>query len=243
MTSLKLERDGNLVSIAEIQGAAGTMDRGVDRNLSFRRIKDGPASIAMGVEIQPGTGPAGTKTGTPGGVSYPWTPGSLPEKVDAACLSYSVFLPADFEFARGGVLPGLFGLKRGEHVSNIAADRFETLPQWAENGRIQQYMVLSTKTNTLDTTVPAPRFTLPRGRWVKIEQEIVLNAPGDDNGIIRLWVDGVMRLEGRDALLRRFPDVHVAGVQAETYFGGAYVEGVAKKKEQIWLTPFDLRWN
>jgi hypothetical protein len=243
LTTFQLERDGTLLSSSEIQAASDGLDRGVDTNLAVRRIKDGPATTALGVTMDAGTGPTGTKVGKAGGVSFPWVPRALPDKVEAACLSYDVFLGADFEFAGGGTLPGILGNQDGELISNQSADRFDVHAQWGPLGLAKQYMVLSTAKNALDLTVPAFTYTFPRGRWFKIEQEVVLNAPGQQNGIVRLWVDGRLRLEGRDAELRYRPDVYVAGVVADTHFGGQYLDSRAAKKEQIWLTPFQLRWN
>ena len=45
-------------------------------------------------------------------------------------------------------------------------------------------------------------FTLPKGRWVRIEQELVLNTPGQADGIARLWLDGDLKAEGTGLKLR-----------------------------------------
>ena len=86
------------------------------------------------------------------------------------------------------------------------------------------------------------------GRWVRIDQEVVLNTPGQDDGAVRLWVDGTLRTQLPKAVLRHSADVGIQGVMADVYFGGQVYdgrvsEGKALKDEQVQLTPFELRWN
>ncbi len=240
-----LERSGALLSASDIQASTSGMDYGVLDNFTVKRLKNGPAPVAMGIEIKPGTQQANHDNGQPGGISFPWKPRALPADTSATCLSYSVFLPADFDFETGGTLPGVFGARPDELSEK--PDRFEVRVEWVNEGQSQQFMMLSTKQGSgFFRSQPDVRTAIPRGEWVKIEQEIVLNDPGIQNAIVRYWVNGVLKSENKEAELRVAPDVTIVGVAAELYFGtqrtdGDFPAGRSKKTEQIWLSPFELR--
>ena len=52
------------------------------------------------------------------------------------------------------------------------------------------------------------------GRWTKIEQEVVLNDPGQKNGTLRLWLDGELIAENQRVELRKDDKVMLTGVLA-----------------------------
>jgi hypothetical protein len=91
--------------------------------------------------------------------------------------------------------------------------------------------------------VAAKEVIIPRGKWVRIDQEVVLNTPQKQDGLVRLWVDGSLRIEGKEAELRYSREVGFTGVMGDVHFGGNFMGGVARKDETVWLTPFELRWN
>lgn len=46
---------------------------------------------------------------------------------------------------------------------------------------------------------------IPTGEWHCIEGEVIVNTPGIDDGVLRGWIDGVLKLEKADLLLRAPP--------------------------------------
>jgi hypothetical protein len=85
---------------------------------------------------------------------------------------------------------------------------------------------------------------IPRGRWVRIDQEVILNKPGAENGTLRLWVDRTLVGELSNFVMRQSPDTKIELVQAAAYFGSSATntDGLAAKDERILMTPFELRW-
>ncbi len=63
----------------------------------------------------------------------------------AACLNYRVMLPEDFEFAEGGMLPGLYG---GERVNPGSVDEtktgFATRIMWGPGGVLELGSLVTT---------------------------------------------------------------------------------------------------
>ena len=86
--------------------------------------------------------------------------------------------------------------------------------------------------------------TIPRGRWVKLEQEVVLNAPKQADGILRVWVDGRLAVERTDLNYRMKPGVALSGVVADVFYGTEDGwGGAAPKDTKVSLTPFEVRWQ
>jgi hypothetical protein len=244
---LGVERAGVLLTASDVQSVSAGADFGVMENLSVQKFKASPFASGFKVALAAGTAQPNRKQVKGGGVSFPWVPQALPEGIAAACLSYDVFIPEDFDFAGGGTLPGLFGASPSQGLA--VGEKVDTRFVWSGNGKPRSHMMLSTKDKYVtDYTPEDGRGNLSRGRWVRIDQEVQLNEPGAANGHIRLWVDGAFRSETKHAELRYSSDMYLQGVKVDVHFGaqphdGNGGEGRATKDEQIFLTPFELRWN
>ena len=145
-----------------------------------------------------------------GGVSFPWQPRAVQGKT-AACLSYSVLLPADFDFHEGGYLPGILGAESADDFK----DGFTALLAWRRNGRIG----VTTWVDTRSGPVEIDPWKFPAGRWVKLEEEVILNDPRGEDGVLRVWVDGNLAIDRSDIVYRDRPDVTITGVGASVHYG------------------------
>jgi hypothetical protein len=198
----------------------------------------------MGVRLQKASvSNDGSATPFTGGTRFPWQPRALQGKT-SACLSYSVLLPADFEFHRGGVLPGISGAD-----DKASGDRFAVSFAWRSKdaGKEGGGVTLRVTENGATQGLPIERhaFDFPRGRWVKLEQEVILNTPKMEDGVLRVWVDGVLAVDRRDVTYRTKPQVAIAGVSVEVYRGSGPgdAQAAAGKAATVWLTPFEARWQ
>src|SRR5262245_53863360 len=162
MTTFSLERSGVVLTSTDLQAMSGGRDAGI-QNVSIVR-KEGPTPLAVEVQLQKGS------SGREDGMGFPWEPRVLAGKA-AACLSYQVFLPNDFDFRRSGTLPGMAG--GAEQTDGFAAPIV-----WDGNGRVGFAVRAASAPGTMALT----QVKLPKGRWAKVEQEIVLNAPKANNG-------------------------------------------------------------
>ena len=237
MTAFALQRGGAMLTAADLQAGVSGRDAGVIDNVAVARLKDAPAPLAIGVTLAKGSASPRWTAGPKGGMSFPWEPRVLGSKT-SACLTYHALLPADFDFHRGGVLPGLAGADVVER-----GDGFLARLAWRAAGR--GGVVLSVNSGGKAFAGPAEReaFAFPRGRWVKLEQEIVLNTPGKDNGAMRVWVDGALAVERTDLVYRSKSEVAITGVAADVYYGLEDGRDGAPKDAKVWLSPFELRWQ
>lgn len=244
---MNVERNGSLMTPSDVQASVAGRDFGVMENVKIARFNGAPSPAGFTVAVNAGTSQADAERDAPGGMSFPWQPRTLPAGVKAGCLSYSIYLPANFDFGDAGTLPGLFGVSPLEGAAKD--ERFATHVVWGARGVFANHASLSTKDGWLTDISNIDQIGgLPRGRWVRIDQEVVLNMPGKDDGAVRLWVDGALRTQLPKAMLRYSADLAIQGVMADVHFGGQIydgrvTEGKAIKDELIQLTPFELRWN
>src|SRR5262245_56498113 len=110
--SFQLARGGAMLSAADLQSSLGGRDLGVIDNVSITAERSGPVPVSMSVRLPKGAASPLSAAERKGGMSFPWEPRSL-ARAAAACVSYDILLPADFDVARAGRLPGLIGADPG----------------------------------------------------------------------------------------------------------------------------------
>jgi hypothetical protein len=229
-------------SVAELKAALVRNYWGLDENVSLVSPHDAPASLVLAVRLPAGSINPRNKTAPLGGMGFRWRPQGL--AAEGACLAYHVFLPADFEFNKGGKLPGLFGgtaPSGGKDVDGF--DGFSARLMWRANGRGEVYAYIPGKPDGRGESIDRGAWIFPRGRWVRIEQEIVLNSPGEENGELRIWIDGQLRLNRSNIRFRSARGLLINGVMADIFYGGNTKDWAAPKDTAILLSPFDLRWR
>jgi hypothetical protein len=230
-----LERDGVVLTATDIQARTGGRDAGLIENVDVIRLKRGPVPIAMSVELPKGSAAPTSSVVPKGGLSLPWQPRSLKDKT-AVCLSYQLLLPSDFDFNLGGVLPGVLG---GEEQTN---NRFLVQLGWHQGGSFGATNFVTLDGKKWRQQAEADGYTIPRGRWVKIDQEVILNQPDQEDGVLRVWLDGVLAIDKADLAYRVKPDISLAGVSADIFYNGEDVAGRAPADAKVLLSPFEIRW-
>lgn len=149
-----------------------------------------------------------------------------------SCLHYRVRFPGEFDFVKGGKLPGLFAGEAptgGEKVTG--RDGWTIRLMWREQGAGELYEYVFNKKGRYGASVGRGSFHFPRGRWVDVDLEVRENDPGKRNGIARLWIDGRLVVEQRDIVFATaHPDDAERGLLFSTFFGGS---------DASWATPSD----
>jgi hypothetical protein len=231
-TTLPLERGGAVLTGADLQASLGGRDVGVIDNVTVAPVKNAPAALALMVDL-----PQGSASPVHGGMSFPWQPRAIQNK-STACLSYNLLLPADFQFTRGGMLPGIMGSDETQETDGA----FKTRMVWRQGGNGGVNNRLTNGGQTTRTIIEGGGFALPRGRWFKVEQEATLNTPKQSDGILRLWIDGELVVDRNDIVYRTKPSVTVSGVAADVHYGGDDAFAPSPKDTKVLLSPFVLRW-
>jgi hypothetical protein len=71
----------------------------------------------------------------------------------------------------------------------------------------------------------------PRGRWVYLDYEVKMNTSGVADGIVRMWIDGILWAEERNAILTLDGNYGVRGA----IFSDQWGDGVPPVNESVWI--------
>jgi len=232
---------GGLLSAIELQAKAGDREYGVLAHAKVVGIVGGPAEEALEVSIPKGEAKVARGGDGKSGIGMQWQPDGV-RSGDSACLGYSVFLPTDFEYGEGGILPGLYGGSRFDgYDRGDGRDGFASRSMWRENGVGEIHIQLGKMGDRGGTTIGKDKFQLPRGRWVAIEQELVLNTPKKADGKLRVWIDGELKIENDHMQWREHETTRIEGVAANVGFGTVERPGAAPGAVKLRVAPFELR--
>lgn len=185
--------------------------------------------------------PAETGSGSPragGGFIAP----VLGEGAEHVCLSYQIRFPEGFSFTSGGRLPGLYGGAATKGTDEAATNGFTLRPAWREDGEgeVIEYIINGGANARYGLSVGAARWPWEPRYWHTYEQEIVLNTPGEADGIARVWVDGKAMLEQTDIVWREQPETRVNGLLFSVFFDNLYWNVATPDEERIYFSDIRL---
>jgi len=158
-------------------------------------------------------------------------------------LSYDVFFDTNFDFVKGGKLPGLWGGSQtctgGRHSDDCFTLRF----MWRTGGQGEVYAYIpreqeSTFCNRADVecnfdygnSLGRGKWTFKKGQWHNIAQYVHLNTVGQHDGYIRVFLDGHQVYEIQKIAMRIKGNIQIDGIAFTTFFGGS---------DSSWATPHD----
>jgi hypothetical protein len=176
--------------------------------------------------------PAGSASRSAGGPdggtqAYLHLPGN---PIDTLDLTYQLRFPPDFDFVKGGKLPGLYGgtVTSGQHIPD-GTNGFSTRYMWRAHGDGEVYAYLPTS-HEHGTSLGRGCWTFTPGRWTTIRQHTQLNTPGHTDGRITIWQDDRQVLDQTGLEFRTTDQLHIDGLFFSTFFGG---------DDTTWASPTD----
>lgn len=220
-------------------------------------VDEGWVQIVTGSQAFGGTGSA-IRVRYPAGGEGPGEGGAqwiveFDEGYDEAYLSYRVKFAAGFDFVRGGKLPGLAGGSapsgsapadgvrgwtgrlmwrtafRGEtgqpeqRTSGLISYAKHVFSGFAMDGR-QEDEVFVIEPDTGEQSV------LQSDRWYTIRQRVVMNTPGQRDGIQQIWLDGRLVHTETNLQYRNTADLKIDRMFFSTFFGGGEVWRSSKEE-------------
>ncbi|WWC70161.1 uncharacterized protein I206_104109 [Kwoniella pini CBS 10737] len=168
--------------------------------------------------INPGNKPQG-------GSEFFASPIDLTKSLNAS-LEYSVYFPNDFDFVKGGKLPGLYGGHKGCSGGNAAEDCFSTRLMWRAGGQGELYLYVPKDKQTPELCQTPPKsicesayglsigrgaWTFAKGDWTTVRQDVWLNTPGQNDGGFNIWVNGQLVMSASDVRYRENGDSCIQG--------------------------------
>jgi len=166
---------------------------------------------------------------------------TLSQPAGEATLEYRVRFPADFEWVRGGKLPGLYAgtATAGGRVPD-GANGFSTRYMWRKGGQGEVYAYLPTSQEH-GTSMGRGAWTFPRGQWVTIRQHLRLNRPGHFDGVIEVSVGDEVVFTADGVEFRDVTELGIEGIFFSTFFGGDDESWASPGLQHIDFADFRLR--
>ncbi len=187
------------------------------------------------------------------------------DQTDAVTLAYQVMFPVEFDFVRGGKLPGLYGgsAPRGGQSTNTG-DGFSIRIMWRELGVLCSYLYHKDKDpeakwgkdyffmNTENKNVPIEksvwktmntkfedRMYITPGIWHTIKIYIKMNTPGKEDG------EMICSLDGKEAVnvhlsFRKDLSFGIDTFAFTSFFGGNDLTWAPTKDEVVYFKDFTI---
>lgn len=233
---------GEAFSAPDLQAKLGGFDWGVLDNVRF--VENAPVLSRVAIEVglpKDGPRPAGAAPAVKkSGMGFAWQPSRIKD-ASYACLGYNVFVPADTDLGTGITLPGLFGNEDSEPLGD-RNPAFSTRMRWREDSRLE--VNVTQDNGFVSHQVDPQRTKLERGRWVRIEQEVALNSPGRRDGLLRVWVNGELKLELNNMTFRQEGSDGFRGIDASVHYSRPnHAWAPSPKDGVVRLSPFEIRWH
>jgi hypothetical protein len=159
-----------------------------------------------------------------GGAGWRWPIGTH----EAAELRYSLRFNEDFDFVKGGKLPGLSG--GPENVSggrpSDGNNGFSARLMWRRDGRGEAYVYHKNQPDKYGHSFPFPdEFRFPTGKPVQVRIGVTMNTPKLRDGKLRVWItlpEAAERLvvEQTQMEWRNTSSFGVDSLYFETFHGG-----------------------
>lgn len=224
---------GAPLSPIELQGRAGLDEWGVLDNAKVVPVEQAPG-IALEVKLAPVSSDLAHSERNTNGVDFHWTPLGM-KSAKSACLDYSVLIPEKFPFNdEGGAFPGVFG-GPPPPAKTGTTKRFAVRLQWTTEGKGILY---AAPAGSALRGINLTGFPLEPGRWMHVQQEVVLNTPGEADGLARLWIDGELVAEDKGIDLRKDKTDGIIGVLADI----GYLRQPAAAAS-LRFSPFEISWR
>ncbi|KAI9254302.1 hypothetical protein BY458DRAFT_442750 [Sporodiniella umbellata] len=215
-------------------------------NLAFDHDPLNSSSTVLKANYPAGSyAPVGAKVGgVKGGAEFYSFPFGQTQ-YNTALLSYEVAFASNFDWVKGGKLPGIFGgdpkagCSGGEKATGNNC--FSVRMMWRDSGAGEAYAYIPTSNSLCKTSGVTCNSdygtSFSRGvirfstaKWTRIEMYIKLNSGSNANGILMVWQDGSLMVNRQDVQFRANQDLGISSWMFSTFFGGG---------SSIYATPVD----
>ena len=201
------------------------LGKGRERTDSFRR--DGEAWLRV-------TFPDGSV-----GTGFKFATDQPPQ--ERLYMEYSLRFDEDFDWVKGGKLPGLYGgAKNTGGKRPSGEDGWSVRFMWRKNGTGSAYVYHPDQPRKWGEDFRLDNFQFRKGVVQTLGLGVTMNTPGKGDGIIRAWLDGVLVVEETAMRFRDVPDLQIDGLLFSTFFGGNTDKWAPSKDETIEFGDFRL---
>jgi hypothetical protein len=144
-------------------------------------------------------------------------------KHETAEMSYTLRFSKDFDFVKGGKLPGLCGGPENVSGGRLANGQngFSARLMWRRDGRGEAYVYHKNQKGDYGDSFAFPSdFRFPTDTPVKVRLAVSMNTLGKRDGALGVWIDEKLLVERSDMEWRSVDSFGVDGLYFETFHGG-----------------------
>lgn len=174
-----------------------------------------------------------------GGFQFISRPKSSSEKME---MRYKVYVSKDFDYVKGGKLPGLYGGEAlsGGNKKGVGKTGISLRVMFREKGWLELYgYIPSSNPTRYGTSLMRKEMRLKRG-WNEIMVYSRMNDVGKLNGEVRLGVNGDIR-RIKNISLRENGKLKFSGIFFSTFFGGNSIEYAVRKDQELIFGMFEIK--
>lgn len=148
----------------------------------------------------------------------------FPEAYQELYFSYRVRFGANFEFVKGGKLPGLVGGTSPTGCSPEPAG-FSARNMWRTGGAAVQYVYWPEQPNTCGDDldyVSGTALSFTPSAWHTVQHRVKMNSDGAADGVMQAWFDGTLAIDdgARTWRVAASPYEGIDALYFSTFFGG-----------------------
>jgi hypothetical protein len=140
-------------------------------------------------------------------------------------LDYRVMFETGWQCVKGGKLPGLIGGSHTTGCDAITADGWSARFMWLINCAGTIYLYDQNRQNNCgDDYIFSNGADIAVNQWSRITERVVINTPGQKNGIVQAWFNGKQVVSLTAVELRGSVSATTAmvdGVSLQTFYGGS----------------------
>lgn len=158
-----------------------------------------------------------------GGVGTSSSGGQFKAKLDPGTeytLEYRVRFDPDFQWVKGGKLPGLCGGDCNTGGNKPNGNGFSTRYMWRANGALVVYLYHLDQQGNYGEDI-STGFTFPEDQWVTIKQRIKLNTGNNANGVLQVWVNGSQKINRTNIRYMNNSTKRIDTFYFSTFHGGS----------------------
>jgi hypothetical protein len=192
----------------------------------------------------------------------------LPESLESATLRYSMRFSKDFDWVKGGKLPGLCGAKCLTGCKVVTGDDgWSMRSMWrpcvwpptphappCEGGKLAAYLYHADKVHNCGDDVSYvgegdELFRPMPEEWIDVTVFVAMNTAGprggsggyENDGVVRVWADGELVVEREDLAWRSYDDIGIDTFYLSVFYGGGQPDWAPPKDNSIDFSGFEIR--
>ena len=165
-------------------------------------------------------------------------------KLESIYFSYWIFFDQGFQFVKGGKLPGVCGGSCPSGGAVVTGEGGWSMRyMWRPGGAGEEYGYILPDTHNYGTELGLGSWTFTTGEWHHLAEEIILNAPGRADGVLRVWFDraptATPTFEATN-LTYRNDTTPVSALFFSTFFGGHDASWASPKDTYVDFARFEV---